>query len=104
MTVCSHLIYTPEQLHFDLGDPFEMLSMLVPPIEFRSKPTAEATAMGLASILNIGWATLLTRLDRIPDKGGPPGLIDARRSDQLHQLLLKAVELSEARKLWSEHK
>jgi hypothetical protein len=60
--------------------------------------------MGLASILNIGWATLLTRLDRIPDKGGTAGLSDARRFDQLHQLLLKAVELSEARRLWSEHK
>jgi hypothetical protein len=102
--ICPDLIYSPQQLDADLGDPLDMLCALVPPIESRANTVAEPEAMGLASILNIGWATLLTRLDRIPDKGGTAGLSDARRFDQLHQLLLKAVELSEARRLWSEHK
>ena len=100
--ICSELVYSPRQLETDLGDPLDMLCALVPPIEFRPNAAAEPQAMGLASILNIGWAALLTKLDRIPDKGGPPDLSDARRSDQLHQLLLKAVELSEARRLWGE--
>jgi hypothetical protein len=102
--ICPNLLYSPQQLNADLGDPLDMLCALVPPIEARANSAADPEAMGLASILNIGWATLLTRLDRIPDKGGSPGRSDARRFDQLHQLLLKAVELSEARLLWSEHK
>lgn len=96
---CPDLIYTSEKLDYDLGDPLTMLSYLVPPIE--SNHGAVPKPLGLASILNIGWAALLTRLDQIPDKGGDPSKLDARRSDQLHQLLLKAVELSEASRLWS---
>jgi hypothetical protein len=98
------LIYSPSQIENDLGEPLEMLCALIPPIEARTDLADEPKAMTLASILNIGWAALLTRLDRVPDKGGPAELSDARRSDQLHQLLLKAVELAEARQLWTEHK
>jgi hypothetical protein len=100
--ICPELVYSPAQLAADLGDPLEMLSALVPPIEARDNVAGQANAMGLASILNIGWATLLTRLSHIPDKGGDPTRSDARRFEQLHQLLLKAVELSEARMLWNE--
>jgi hypothetical protein len=99
---CPEWVYTPAQLQTDLGDPLDMLCDLVPPIESHVNALGTPKAMGLASILNIGWAALLARLDRIPDKGGPADLADARRSDQLHQLLLKGVELSEARQLWSE--
>jgi hypothetical protein len=97
---CPQLIYSPDRLEADLGDPFEMLSYLVPPIE--ATVGDSVSPLGLASILNIGWAALLTKLDTIPDKGGPPEKSDARRSDQLHQLLLKAVELSEASRLWND--
>lgn len=68
---------------------------------FRKFPNA--TASLLNAIDDIEWAALLTRLDRIPDKGDNPALADSRRYNQLHQLLLKAVELAEARQLWMEN-
>ena len=97
------LLYSPSQLEMDLGEPLEMLCSLIPPIESHSSTPDNPKAMGLASILNIGWAALLTRLDRIPDKGTDPAFADSRRYNQLHQLLLKAVELAEARQLWTDH-
>lgn len=101
--ICPTLLYTASQLKTDLDEPLDMLCSLIPPIESRAASNGDPQAMGLASILNIGWAALLTRLDRIPDRGDNPSLADSRRYNQLHQLLLKAVELAEARQLWAEH-
>jgi len=101
-TNCPELVYTPEQLQIDLGEPLDLLCVLVPPIEYRDANGVHPTA--LASILNIGWAALLTRLDRMDDPSGQFGDPTARKMERCHELLLKAVELSEARRLWEECK
>jgi hypothetical protein len=97
-----HMIYTPAQLEIDLARHLEPLCNLIPPIEYRDGDEVKASC--LASILNVGAAALLTRLDRMP---APAGMADAdpvaHKIERLHELLLKAVELSEARLLWEAH-
>lgn len=100
--VCPELIYKPEQLAFDLETHLDLLCTLVPPIEYRDGGGVHATT--LASILNVGWAALLTRLDKIPETPGSYGDGIARKMERLHELLLKSVELSEARRLWEEYR
>jgi hypothetical protein len=100
--VCPDLIYTPAQLGNDLDEHLDSLCRLVPPIEYRNAKGVFPAA--LSSILNVGWAALLTRLDEVPENPEPPGDKNARKMERLHALLLKAVELSEARRLWEEHK
>ena len=54
------------------------------------------------SILNVGWIALLCRIEdfdaNVSDT--PKHLRGGARSEKLHDLLLKAVELSEARRKW----
>jgi hypothetical protein len=58
----------------------------------------------LAGILNVGWAALLAKLGDFPEVTVPPGAdADALKMEKLHELLLKAVELSDARLTWEEH-
>ena len=95
---CSELIYTPETLDFDLDTHLDLLCNLVPPIEYRDADQVQPAS--LASILNVGWAALLTRIDQIPETKTGYGDQDAKKMEKLHELLLKAVELSEARLLW----
>jgi hypothetical protein len=58
----------------------------------------------LAGILNVGWAALLAKLGDLPDAAVPPGADPiAQKMEKLHELLLKAVELSDARLTWEEH-
>ncbi len=100
-TNSADLIYTPDQFATDLDLHLESLCHLVPPIEYRDG--GKATACGLSTILNVGWAALLTRVDRFPaPKGIGPTEQVAARMECLHELLLKAAELSEARQLWEE--
>lgn len=94
------LIYTPAQLKFDLETHLDELCALIPPIEYRAGADIHPT--NLSSILNVGWAALLTRLDTIPEVKGSLGDSISRKMERLHELLLKAVELSEARRLWGE--
>jgi hypothetical protein len=54
--------------------------------------------------LNVGWAALLTRLDRMAKPKGPFVDLVSGKMEQLHELLLRAVELSEARRVWEEQK
>lgn len=95
------LLYTSSQLEADLAEHLENLVNAVPPIEtgrlmFEKKPTE------LVTILNVGWAVLLTRLDRLAVPKEGVELLNAERSEKLHSLLIKAVELSEARRKWSK--
>jgi hypothetical protein len=101
-SICSDLIYTPSQLETDLDYHLENLCNLVPPIEYSDASGCHATT--LASIMNVGWAALLTRLDKISEPSGTFGTGTARKMERLHELLLKAVELSEAKRLWEEQK
>lgn len=100
--IAADIIYKPENLEFDLATHLDDLCDLIPPIEFAENQTIHAAP--LSSILNVGWAALLTRIDRIPPAAGNFGNEEARRMERLHDLLLKAVELSEARILWEENR
>lgn len=100
--LCPALVYKPETLEFDLSYHLEALCALVPPIEYRDSDGTNHPAP-LASILNVGWAVLLTRLDHIPISTPSSGDDNIDKMERLHELLLKAVELSEASQLWKEH-
>lgn len=95
----SGLFYTPDQYAVDIDRHLESLCALIPPIEYREG--ASLRACNLSSILNVGWVALLTRVDHFPAaKGSVEPVTTASRLECLHELLLKAVELSEARRLW----
>jgi hypothetical protein len=95
------LIYSPQQLSNDLDRHLEMLCNLVPPIEYEENGSTKPAA--LSTILNVGWVALLTRVDRFPPARGLSSSSEvAARLECLHELLLKATELAEARSLWEE--
>ncbi len=97
----AHLVYQPSQLAFDLDNHLDLICALVPPIEYRDSTGLHAAS--LASILNVGWAALLTRIDEMEK---PRDFIfdpATGKMEQLHELLLRGVELSEARRVWEEN-
>jgi hypothetical protein len=96
------MLYTPARLEADLANHLEPLCHLIPPIEHREAGVPKAAT--LAGILNVGWAALLAKLGDLPDAAVPPGADPiAQKMEKLHELLLKAVELSDARLTWEEH-
>lgn len=97
----KELYYTPQQYKLDLDRHLELLVALVPPIEYYDGE--KTIAASLAAVLNVGWVALLSRLDHMPDIKGAPNQLTAKM-ERLHELLLKGVELSEARRLWDENK
>lgn len=100
-TRAKRLIYTSEQLRLDLQRHLISLGALIPPIEFELGGTMHATS--LASVLNVGWAALLSRSGKVTEARASVGDLGVSQMEKLHELLLKAVELSEARQLWDEH-
>lgn len=99
--IAPQLVYTPSAFATDINRHLELLLTLVPPIEYRDGDVVRATE--LASILNIGWVVLLKDLGRMPKMRTSAGRNEtAVKMERLHELLLKAVELSEARRLWEE--
>lgn len=94
------MLYGPDRLHADLTDHLEPLCSLIPPIERRNGAVVEATS--LAGNLNVGWAALLTRLGRIKADAPAGGDPDTPKMEKLHELLLKGVELADARMTWDE--
>jgi hypothetical protein len=99
-SVADAIIYTPVELARDLECHLAELVQLIPPIERRDRDSV--TASSITAILNVGWAALLSCLEKIPVPTGAQGDPAARKMERLHSLLLKAVELSEARQLWDE--
>jgi hypothetical protein len=95
------MIYHPQNLREDLTHHLDAICALIPPIEHRGPAGAEAST--LAGVLNVGWAALLCKLDQFPVTGRPAGYDEtAAKMEKLQELLLKAVELSEARRRWEE--
>jgi hypothetical protein len=91
-----HSIYSPAQYELDLSTHLEPMLGAIPPIE---APVAGTNAASeFATILNVGWATLLTKLGDF--RVVPDGATDGDRLETLHSLLEKAVELSEVKRLW----
>jgi hypothetical protein len=98
-----HLVYTPSQLATDVQLHLKPLRRLIPPIEYSEANSWKPTS--LATILNVGWIALLDLCDEHSGSTlAIPPLETASEMEQLHELLLKAVELSEARRLWEENK
>lgn len=96
----ASVIYNASDFDKDLDTHLDLLVGMVPPIEYHDGTNWKAA--GLASILNVGWAALLARLDKMPEVS--PGAPDLTlKMERLHELLLKGVELSEARRQWQEH-
>ncbi len=92
------MIYTVDKYDKDLAAHIRPMLLAIPPIESGVKLT-ERQAAAFASILNVGWAVLLTKLGDLQVRVGDDPL-QAERLEKLHGLLLKAVELSEARRAW----
>ncbi|MDJ0643096.1 MAG: hypothetical protein QNJ15_09775 [Erythrobacter sp.] len=98
---CPEMVYTPERLRADLEHFLDPLCHLIPPIESRTNHVTEPAS--LAGILNVGWAALIAKLDEIPASESAVGEDEAAaKMEKLQELLLKAVELSEAKQIWDE--
>lgn len=100
-SISPSLVYTSQQLDRDLEEHLDALTMAIPPIEF-GVSLESTTHAELSSILNVGWAVLLTRLDQLAVRQEEPQLLIAEKSEKLHSLLVKAVELSEAKRIWMQ--
>lgn len=94
------MVYTPAQLEADLANHLDPLCQLIPPIEHREAGVPQAST--LAGVLNVGWAVLLAKLNALPAGTSTGDDATAQKMEMLHQLLLKGVELSEARQTWEE--
>ncbi len=95
--VAEDMIYTSEHFHSDLSNHLEPLLSAIPPIECVDNGTHIPTEF--PTILNVGWVALLTGLEdlKLRTNGKDSG---AEKLEQLHDVLIKAVELSEARRSW----
>ena len=99
----AQLVYTPSQLATDVQLHLKPLRGLIPPIEFQEAGNWKPTS--LATVLNVGWIALLDlREDEAGSTVAVPPSETASKMEKLHELLLKAIELSEARRLWEENK
>lgn len=94
----SGAIYSSNKYDEDLEMHMPGMLAAIPPIEAGMK-LSEKTPVDFPSILNVGWVVLLTKLATLR-VGGEDDLVGAQKLETLHGLLLKAVELSEIRRLW----
>jgi hypothetical protein len=92
-------IYSPSRFDQDLKGHLAALLEAIPPIEFGNDLNTKVPA-DFASILNVGWIVLLVKLRNLRVRPSGAGRFDSDRAESLHSLLLKAVELSEVRRLW----
>jgi hypothetical protein len=97
------LIYTVDQFEEDIQHHVDPLTMAIPPIE-TGGVLESRNASEFATILNVGWIVLLTKLDQLAVKPTPGIPVATDKAEKLHSLLLKAVELSEARRSWEAAK
>jgi hypothetical protein len=94
-----HLIYTASNYENDLMNHLPALLAAIPPIE-NGLEIGQRTPCDFATIINVGWVALLTKLDQLKVRTTPDDLLGVEKVERLHDLLLKAVELSEARREW----
>jgi hypothetical protein len=93
------LIYTASNYENDLTNHLLALLAAIPPIE-NGLEIGQRTPCDFATIINVGWVALLTKMDQLQVRATPADLLGADKVERLHDLLLKAVELSEARREW----
>jgi hypothetical protein len=93
------VIYDQAKFANDINVHLEPLLYAIPPIETQVAGGVRVPCE-FASILNVGWVTLLTKLDNLKVRKTGPDQQLVHKAEALHSLLLKAVELSEARRTW----
>lgn len=91
-------IYTTTKYEKDLKAHLEPMLGAIPPIEIGDTLETKAPTE-FATILNVGWATMLTKLPNLKVAVSNE-LDDAEKLEKFHDLLLKSIELSEARRVW----
>ena len=94
-------IYTPQTYAGDLEYHMKAMLAAIPPIE-QVNPSGQRTPTDFASILNIGWVACLTKLGDLRVRGREEDTLMYEKLERLHGLILKAVELSEASRIWRE--
>jgi hypothetical protein len=92
-------IYSPDRLDQDLKAHLDALREAIPPIESGADLNTKVPT-DFASILNVGWIVLLVELRDLRVRPSGDGKFGSDSAESLHSLLLKAVELSEVRRLW----
>ncbi len=92
-------LYSSDRYDLDLTNHLQVMLGAVPPIEAGSLEHGK-TPTDFATILNVGWAVLLTKLADLQVKINEPDPFGSHRLERLQGLLSKAVELSEARRIW----
>lgn len=98
----SGQIYKPSAFESDLKTFLPPLLQAIPPIESGQTLSDKAPA-SFVSILNVGWVALLCYLDEFNVRIDAPAHLElGARAEKLHDLLLKAVELSGIRRQWME--
>jgi hypothetical protein len=95
----ANLIYAPSNYDNDLANHLPALLTAIPPIE-NGLEIAQRSPCDFATILNVGWVVLLTKLDQLMVRTKAADALRSEKVERLHDLLLKAVELSEARREW----
>jgi hypothetical protein len=93
------LLYTAARYENDLKNHLPALLAAIPPIE-NGLDIGQRTPCDFATIINVGWVVLLTKMDQLKVRTSSNGALGAEKVERLHDLLLKAVELSEARREW----
>jgi hypothetical protein len=92
-------LYSAQKYDTDLTVHLDAMLGAIPPIEagpiLNSKLPTD-----FASILNVGWTVLLTKLVDLQVKPSGSDKFASDRLERLQGLLSKAVELSEARRIW----
>ncbi len=92
-------IYTAKMYDSDLGIHLNAILAAIPPIE-TGEQLGKKEPTSFATIINVGWVALLTKLSDLRVKTAADDKFGAEKLERLHALLLKAVELSEARSTW----
>lgn len=98
-TNAADAIYSVSRFNDDLTKHLEAMLVAIPPIEDRVQG-ALPLPTEFASILNVGWVVLLTKLRELRVKTRSADALSYEKLERLHGLILKAVELSEARRQW----
>lgn len=91
-------IYTPQKYRNDLKEHFHAMLAAIPPVE-RGQDLGQKESVDLSSILNIGWTTLLAKLGELRVRTESDSF-DELKLERLNGLLLKALELSYAKRQW----
>jgi hypothetical protein len=116
--ISPDMIYTPKRLDGDLQNHLRPLLLALPPIEVDGKVRQRERTkssridrklnskqpVDFASILNIGWAALLTKPSELSIRASGMYDEDCEKMEKMQGLLLKAVELSEALRSWRGEK